>query len=63
MKCPFRIHSIERDNFMDGAKQHNEEFEECYKNDCPFYAKKEKREFCMRANLEVITNHVENYTI
>lgn len=63
MKCPFRKFSLEYDHFVSGEKHHHEEYEECYKDDCPFYAKTEKRELCTRAKLEVIENNVKNYTI
>ena len=63
MKCPYRKFSLEYNHFGSQEYNHHEEFEECYKDECPFYIKTDKCEFCMRAKVEVIENNVKNYTI
>lgn len=63
MKCPYRKFSLEYELCISGEKHHHEEFEDCYKHDCPFYVKRENRELCRRAFIEVIENNDKNYAI
>lgn len=62
MKCPYRKFALEYQHFGSEEFHHHEEFEECYKYDCPFYIKIEKREVCTRAKLEVIENNATKYS-
>ena len=62
MKCPYRKFWLEYQHFGSQEYNHHEEFEECYKSECPFYIKRDKRELCTRAKLEVIENNATKYS-
>lgn len=62
MKCPFRKFSLEYQHFGSQEFNHHEEFEECYKDDCPFYVKTGERDLCKRVLVEVIENNATKYS-
>lgn len=62
MKCPYRKFVLEYNHFGSPEHHRHEEYEECYKGECPFYIKRDERELCTRAKLEVIENNGTKYS-
>ena len=55
MKCPWKEYIHVRKNGM-GNIYRNVEWEECYKEECPFYAKDKRRkpdEICLRVGSDL----------